>query len=51
MGGFAASIVAFIFEKTGSFDMAFIYGICLAVGAFILLMLAKKTSRKLVWED
>jgi MFS family permease len=50
MGGFAASIVALIFETTGSFDMAFIYGICLAVGAFILLMLAKATSKKLAWE-
>ena len=48
---FSVSLVALAGEVTGSFNIAFIVGAIGAVAAFLLILLSKKASKGVAWEE
>ena len=51
LGAFATSLIAFVGETTGSFDSIMVLGAGLAAVALVAIVVARTTSKKLVWED
>lgn len=51
LGAFATSLIAFVGETTGSFDSIMVLGAGLAAVALVAIVVARATSKKLVWED
>jgi tetrahydromethanopterin S-methyltransferase subunit E len=51
LGAWATSLVALVGEVTGSADMIMVVGLIVTLISLAFVLIAKASSKKLVWED